>query len=73
MAMDAKMANGYSVLPRGPRAQTVRISIGFGLNMLPLNSERPRESPRPVADRERPVRMHTRRILVVNSMVGNLT
>jgi hypothetical protein len=57
MDLDVKMANDYSMLPRGVRAQTVRISIGFGLNMLPLNSERPRESPRPVADRERPVRM----------------
>jgi hypothetical protein len=57
----------------GARAQSVRISACFGLEMLPPNSKRPRESPRPVADRERPVRMHTRRILVVNSMLGNLT
>jgi hypothetical protein len=57
MGLDVKMANDYSVLPRGVRAQTVRISICFGLKMLPLNSERPRESPRPFADRERPVRM----------------
>jgi hypothetical protein len=57
----------------GARAQSVRISACFGRDMLPPNSKRPRESPRPVADRERPVRMHTRRTLVVNSMLGNLT
>jgi len=55
------------------RAQTARISGGLGPNMVPPNSKRPRESPRPVADRERPVRMHTRPIFVVNSMLGKLT
>jgi hypothetical protein len=55
-----------------PRAQTVRISGGIRPNLSPPNSKRPRESPRPVADRERPVPMHTRHLDIVNAMLGNL-